>query len=79
MTIPPQNSDGPAVIHVDERDTGVLTPLHPFEAINALFVDGVVEVKYIDALNQRILPEGCFARSVSRFCEAVMIDAMKGV
>ena len=65
MTIPPQNPDGPVVIHLsdEERDTGVLTPLHMFEAIDAFFVDGVVvlenavEVKYVDALNERMLPD----------------------
>jgi hypothetical protein len=65
MTVPPPNPDGPVVIHLsdEERDTGVLTPLHMFDAIDAFFVDGVVvlenavEVKYIDALNERMVPD----------------------
>jgi hypothetical protein len=33
MTVPPPNPDGPVVIHLsdEERDTGVLTPLHMFD------------------------------------------------
>jgi hypothetical protein len=65
MTVPQQKPDGPVVIHLSdvERDTGVLTPLHMFEEIDAFFVDGVVvlenaiEVKYVDALNERMLPD----------------------
>lgn len=56
MTIPPHKDDGPVVIHLsdEERDTGDLTPIHLFEAIDAFYVDGVVvlenaiEVKYIE-------------------------------
>jgi len=56
MTVPQHEDDGPVVIHLsdEERDTGVLTPIHLFEAIDAFFVDGVVvlenaiEVKYIE-------------------------------
>lgn len=65
MTKPSQHPDGPVVIQLsdEERDTGTLTPLHLFEAIDAFFVDGVVvlqnavDIKYIDALNERMLPD----------------------
>ena len=57
------DADGPVVIKLsdDERDTGVLAPLHMFEAIDAFHVDGVVvlenaiETRHIDALNQRMI------------------------
>ena len=65
MTKPQQEPDGPVVILLsdEERDAGVLTPLHLFEAIDAFFVDGVVvlqnavDIKYIDALNERMIPD----------------------
>lgn len=65
MTRPLQAPDGPVFINLsnDERETGVLTPLHLFEAIDAFFVDGVVvlenavDIKYIDALNERMCPD----------------------
>jgi hypothetical protein len=54
--------DGPVVVKLsnDERETGELTPRNLFEAVDAFFKDGIVildnaiEVKYIDALNERM-------------------------
>ena len=54
--------DGPLVVKLsdEERDSGDLTPLNLFEAIDAFYCDGVVvldnaiEVKYIDQLNERM-------------------------
>jgi hypothetical protein len=65
MTTAPVNpaaGDGPKVIHLtdEERDSGELTPINLFEAIDAFFVDGVVvlenaiEVGIIDELNGRM-------------------------
>lgn len=59
----PAIPDGPKIIELsnEERDTGNLTPLHLFSAIDAFYVDGLVvlqnaiEIRYIDALNQRML------------------------
>jgi hypothetical protein len=59
------SADGPVVIHLsdEERDTGVLTPIHMFEAIDAFYVDGLVvlenaiEQKYIDSLNERMVDD----------------------
>ena len=61
----PARADGPIVIHLsdEERDTGVLSPINLFEAIDAFYTDGLVvlenaiEKKYVDQLNERMTPD----------------------
>ena len=63
--LPATNDDGPKVIVLtdEERDSGVMSDIKLYEAIEAFFTDGLVVVEnaidtvIIDKLNERMLQD----------------------